>query len=335
MAASLITALFILFGSAAVWKGSGILESSSEGLSRYYRLPPTVHGAIVVAVGSSFPELSSTVLSTLVHGEFELGLSAVVGSAIFNILVIPGLAGLLGGTLRTGRDLVFKEGQFYLISVGVLLLTFSLAVIYNPLPEARLQGEISRGIALIPLLVYAVYLFIQQQDVREYKGENREASKFSPVKEWLRLLVSLTLILLGVEALVRAAIRLGDLFGTPSFVWGLTVIAIVTSLPDTFVSIRLARRGEGVVSLSNVLGSNIFDLLVAVPAGVLIAGATPVDFGVAAPLMGMLTVATVVLFAAMRTDLLLDRRESKLLLLVYALFLTWVILESLGVTSVT
>jgi cation:H+ antiporter len=90
-----------------------------------------------------------------------------------------------------------------------------------------------------------------------------------------------------------------------------------------------------VVSLSNVLGSNIFDLLVAVPAGVLIAGATPVDFGVGAPLMGMLTVATIVLFAMMRTDLLLDRREAKVLLLAYAIFLAWVVLESLGVTGVT
>lgn len=335
MAASPIALLFILFGTVAVWKGSALLESSSEGLSQHYRLPPTVHGAVVVAVGSSFPELSSTLLSTLLHGEFELGLSAVVGSAIFNVLVIPGLAGLLGGTLRTGRDLVFKEGEFYLISVGVLLLTFSLAVIYNPLGSQRLQGELSRGIVLIPLLVYAVYLFIQQQDVREYDGGTEEGTPISPTKAWLRLLGSLALILLGVEALLRAAIRLGDLLGTPSFVWGLTVIAIATSLPDTFVSIRLARRGEGVVSLSNVLGSNIFDLLVAVPAGVLIAGATPVDFGVAAPLMGMLTVATVALFAAMRTDLRLDRRESALLLLVYALFLVWVVLETLGVTSVT
>ena len=89
------------------------------------------------------------------------------------------------------------------------------------------------------------------------------------------------------------------------------------------------------VSLSNVLGSNIFDLLVAVPAGVLVAGATTVDFGVAAPLMGMLTAATVVLFATMRTDLRLDRWEAWLLLGLYGLFLIWVVLESLGYTTLT
>lgn len=334
MATAVLTALYIILGTAAVWIGSGLLEGSSEQLSRYYRLPPTVHGAIVVAVGSSFPELSSTLLSTLLHGEFELGLAAVVGSAIFNVLVIPGLSGLVGKRLKTGRDLVFKEGQFYLISVAVLLLTFSLAVLYNPLPEGRLVGELTRGLALLPLLVYLLYIFIQQQDVREYQGEEEETG-ISPLKEWAKLLGSLLLILAGVEALVRSAISLGELLGTPSFVWGLTVIAIVTSLPDTFVSLRLARRGRGVVSLSNVLGSNIFDLLVAVPAGVLIAGATPVDFGVAAPLMGMLTVATMILFATMRTDLRLDLWEAWLLLGIYGIFILWVVLETLGYTSLT
>ena len=243
METTLLTGLYIIFGSAAVWKGSGLLEDSAEQLSRHYRLPPTVHGALVVAVGSSFPELSSTLLSTLLHGEFELGLSAVVGSAIFNILVIPGLSGLVGRRLKTGRDLVFKEGHFYLIAVAVLFLTFSLAVLYNPVAGSRLTGEVSRGLALIPVLVYLLYIFIQQQDVREYDGGEKETT-ISSLKEWAKLLISLLLILAGVEALVRSAISLGELLGTPSFVWGLTVIAIVTSLPDTFVSLRLARRGE-------------------------------------------------------------------------------------------
>ena len=332
---TLLTLLaFIPLGTFLVWRGSSALESSSEALSAYYELPPTVHGAIVVAVGSSFPELSSTVLSTLLHGEFELGLSAVVGSAIFNILVIPGVSGVVAGRLSTGRDLVFKEGQFYLISVAVLLLTFSLAVIYNPVEGARLEGEISRPVALVPILLYLLYLFIQQQEVRE-RDNPRRPEGFRPLRDWLRLLLSLLLILGGVELLVRSALLLGDLLGTPSFIWGVTIIATVTSLPDAFVSVRLARAGKGVVSLSNVLGSNIFDLLVAVPAGVLLAGATRVDFGVAAPLMAMLTVATVVLFAAMRTNLYLSRREAWLLLAVYFLFLLWVLFEATGLTSLT
>lgn len=331
---ALLIPLFLVFGTALVWKGSAVLESASESLSHFYRLPPTVHGAIVVAVGSSFPEFSSTVLSTLLHGDFELGLSVVVGSAIFNILVIPAVSGLAGGGMRTGRDVVFKEGLFYFVSVAVLLLTFSLAVIYNPIEGEPLLGRFTRALALIPVLLYVLYIFIQQQDVRDHRAEP-EPARVRPLAEWGKLIASLALILAGVEALVRAAITLGDLLGTPSFIWGVTIIAAVTSLPDTFVSVRLARRDEGVVSLSNVLGSNIFDLLVALPAGVLIAGATAVNFGVAVPLMAVLTLSTIVLFATMRTDLRLDHRESVLLLGTYALFVLWIVLESVGVTGLT
>ena len=86
--------------------------------------------------------------------------------------------------------------------------------------------------------------------------------------------------------LVRAATGFGDLFDTLSFVWGLTVVAAGTSLPDAFVSVQAARRGEGVTSLANVLGSNTFDLLVAVPTGVLVAGTAAIDFAATVPMMG-------------------------------------------------
>ena len=87
MSTFLLCLLAAVVASAIIWKGSELLESASERLSAYYKLPPVVQGAIVVAVGSCFPELSTTVISTLVHGEFELGVCAIVGSAIFNILV--------------------------------------------------------------------------------------------------------------------------------------------------------------------------------------------------------------------------------------------------------
>ena len=322
--------------TAVVWKGSGILEDASEKLAAYYQLPPVVQGAVIAAVGSSFPELSTTVISTLLHGEFDLGVSAIVGSAIFNILVIPGVSGLVTDRLASDRNLVYKDAQFYITSVAVLLIAFSFALIYNPVEGSEWEGTMTRPIALIPFLLYGVYLFLQQQDTAEHQAEKIDAdpSDVQPGKAWLRMLLSLVIIVVGVEGLVRAAIGLGEVFGTPSFIWGLTVIAAGTSLPDAFVSINAARRGEGVISMANVLGSNIFDLLVAVPAGILIAGAAPVDFTVAAPMMGVLTLATIVLFTMLRTKLTLSRRECYILLALYAAFVGWLILETVGVTNV-
>ena len=329
----LIYLAVIVAGTAVVWKGSDWLESRSVTLAAHYGLPPIVQGGIIAAVGSSFPELSSTVLSTLVHGEFELGVSVIVGSAIFNILVIPGIAGLAAGGLTADRELVYKDAQFYITSVAVLLLVFSLAVIYEPVEGAELTGEVTRPLALIPVLLYLLYLFLQQQEARDYQPE-KPPGEIRVGREWAVLVLGLALIVAGVEALLRAAIALGDYFGTPSFLWGLTVLAAATSLPDLFVSLRAARRGHGAVALSNVLGSNIFDLLIAIPVGVLIAGAASVSYAVAAPMMGALTLATVVLFTALRTGLRLGRGESVLLLALYGLFLVWMGLETAGVTAV-
>lgn len=326
-----------LVGGVVVWRGSDLLETNAEQLSLHYGLPPVVHGAMVVAIGSSFPELSSTVLATLIHGEFELGLSVVVGSAIFNILVIPGLSGALSPEgVISDKELVYKDAQFYLISVAVFVLTFSFALIYNPDTSdagvSTLSGEMTRPLALIPIALYLLYVFIQQQEVHDAHPDDPPAG-MNVAASWAKLALSLVLVVVGVEALVRAALFFGDETGIPPFVWGITVIAAATSVPDALISIRLARRGEGIVSMSNVLGSNIFDLLIAVPVGVLIAGSVAFQFGVAVPLVGFLTLATIVLFTQLRTDLVLSRRESWILLGTYAVFIIWMILEQVDAMS--
>ena len=265
-----------------------------------------------------------------------MGIAAIVGSAIFNILVIPGISGLVGQRLSADRLLVYKDAQFYITSITVLLLAFAFAVIYNPLPGVMLQGEMNRLIALLPLSLYGLYLFLQQQDtMEENQTSNHQPPSDIPVgKEWLRLLFSLVLIVVSVEGLVSGAIGLGKVLSTPTFLWGITVIAAGTSLPDAFVSIRAARRGDGIISLANVLGSNIFDLLVAIPVGVMIAGASIIDFAVAAPMMAVLTFATIVLFAMLRTGLVLSKKECLVLLGMYGLFVGWMVLETFEITNV-
>lgn len=319
--------------TAVVWKASDWLESSSEALAAYYQLSAIVQGAVIAALGSSFPELASTVLATLLHGEFDLGVSVIIGSAVFNILVIPGVSGLVGKTLVSDRELVYKDAQFYITSVAVLLVVFSIAVIYNPVEGESLTGMVTRPIAIIPLLLYGLYLFLHQQDMMEYEAEP-PSEDIAVRRQWLLLAASLVVIFVGAEGLVRAAIGFGDYFGTPSFLWGFTVVAAGTGLPDAFVSIRAAQKGEGTVSVANVLGSNIFNLLVVVPVGVIVAGAASIDYAVAAPMMGVLTLATIVLFAMLRTQLTLTRTECVVLLALYAIFIGWMVLETVGVTAV-
>jgi len=321
-------------GTAVVWVSSIRLETASYRIAEHYGIPEAVNGAVITAIASSFPEFSSVVIATLVHGDFALGVAAVVGSAIFNILMIPSLAVLAGGSLRANREVVYKDALFYIVAVVVLLLTFSLAAIYFPVAGEDIRGTITRDLALVPLGLYAVYLYIQYHDSMDEVSSAAKTSDTSVGFEWAALLGCMLLIALGVELLVRSALSLGQIMGTPTFLWGLTIVAAGTSLPDLFISIKAARSGRSITSLSNVLGSNTFDLLVAVPVGVMLAGATVINFSRAAPLMGFLTVATIVLFVCMRKDMILRRAEALAMLTLYIIFVTWMVLESFGVTSV-
>jgi len=313
---------------AIIWAGSVYFERAAARLSRYYGLPVAVHGAVVVAVGSSFPEISSVVISTLVHGEFALGVGAIVGSAIFNLLVIPAVSALVSEELEATRSLIHKDAQFYIISVLVLFIVFALGATYVP-GGTNSAAILTPELAVLPLLTYGVYIFLHQQDASDHVSTG--AVDVDPRREWGVLAVALLVITVGVEGLIRAALALGDLFGTPSFLWGLTVIAAGTSLPDAFVSIRAAQNDDSVTSLTNVLGSNTFNLLVAIPVGVLLAGSATINFLAAIPTMGFLAFATLVFIVFTRTDLELTDLEAYGFLGLYVLFLLWMTLESVGV----
>ncbi|WP_324663795.1 sodium:calcium antiporter [Haloarcula sediminis] len=327
--ALLVDVGIILAATVAIWKGSDWLEAASERLAAYYGLPDVVQGAIIVAVGSSFPELATVVVAA-VGGSMPLGVGAIVGSAIFNVLVIPAVAGITTDEdIDANRTLVYKEAQFYMLAVSVLLITFALAVIYYPGP-ATLSGIVTRPLSVIPLALYGLYVFIQYQDTADHESDADGAAGIDARRQWLFLLAGLAVILVAVENLVHSVGVIGRTFGFEEFLLGVTVLAAATSLPDTLVSVRAARDGRGITSLANVLGSNTFDLLVAIPVGVLIAGAWTVDFAMAVPMFGVLTGATVLLFTTLRTDLALSTPESYTLLGAYALFVAWVVAETAG-----
>jgi cation:H+ antiporter len=143
---------------------------------------------------------------------------------VFNALVIPAAATLSHrGRLTTSRHLVYKEAQFYMRSVATLLVTFAFAVIYNPVPGGGLAGTVTRPLALLPVALYGVYVFTQYQDLADHDGGSDDGVAVG--RRWLELGAGVVLIVVAVEGLVRAAIGFGEMFGTPSFVWGMVVVA--------------------------------------------------------------------------------------------------------------
>lgn len=329
-----------LFGAAVLWFACSRLEESTHRLALHYGIPDAVKGSVLLAISSSMPELVTALLAFPVHKDFELGLSAIIGSAIFNILVIPAFSVYARGRpLKANRDLVYREAQFYLVSVAVLMLVLSLSVIYGGMPARVVDGrriftgEFTRILALFPLLLYGLYLYIQFEEVKRQRADNPRQDGIKPLREWGILLGCILFILAGVEVLLRVAIALGEMLQTPTFLWGMTIVAAATSVPDTFVSVRASIMGRTESSVSNVLGSNVFDLLVAVPLGVMLTGAIAVNFTQIVPMMSFLVLATIVMLVFMLRDMHLSVREAHVMTALYVGFGVWMTLEAFGVTT--
>jgi len=325
--------VLIIVSTVVVWKASDALGDAADHLAYHHNMPSIVKGAIIAAVASSFPEFATVILSTAIHNAFELGVAAIVGSALFNILIIPAACQIaIKKPLDAHRDIVFKEGQFYLISVVVLLLIFTLSALYFPvLGTEYLRGELNRGLVLVPLLLYVLYLFIQHQEIKDGRHEiDTFEPEMSLAKSWGKLILSMILIFIACEGLVYGAIEIGEILHMPVVFWGLTVVAAGTSVPDTLISVRDAKQGEAGAALGNAFGSNVFDLLICIPTGVLIAGTAVIAMNEVIPLMGFLTFATLLTFIFLRIGLKLKRRESITMLGVYAVFVLWMLAESLG-----
>jgi cation:H+ antiporter len=336
----LIIALLTAVTSGALYRACSWLEESSQLLAEYYGLPEVVKGSVLTAIASSVPELATAVLAIPVHGDFELGLSAIIGSAIYNILVIPACSVFARGkSLASNRELVFREGQFYLVSVTALLLVVCFAVIFDGSgtisnqASGPVQGTVTRSLALLPLALYGLYLFIQYEEVKDHRRVAVRNLDVRPLREWSILVGCIGLILVGVEVLLRCAIELGQLLETPTFLWGLTVVAAATSIPDTLISVRASLAGRSESSISNVLGSNVFDLLVAVPVGVLIAGAVTVNFTQTVPMMAFLVVATIVMLVFMRRDMEISPAEAVWMMVLYVIFVLWMGAEAFGLMN--
>jgi cation:H+ antiporter len=207
---------------------------------------------------------------------------------------------------------------------------FALGATYVPGGTNR-AAILTPTLVILPLGAYGVYLFLHQQDASEHVAKN--VVDINPLRQWATLVLTLLVIAVGVEVLIQAALSLGRIFDTPSFLWGLTVLAAGTSLPDAIVSIRAAQRDDSITSLTNVLGSNTFNLLVAIPLGVLLAGSATINFLAAIPMMGFLAFATLVFIVFTRTDLELTNWEAWGFLGLYLVFLVWMTMESVGLTD--
>jgi len=256
-----VVAIIAILGSfIALEKCTDYFVSGLSSIAKKHGIPQTVIGATVAAIGSSMPEFSTSAFSVL-ESEPSIGIGTIVGSAIFNILVIIGVAAYVR-RCELGREVFYRDGLVYLLTVGLL----TALVIHD--------GELSRWEALGMVIVYCIYFGWLMRDAKKHKQDYTAKEKEIPPEDRIEILdtkttmkyltIGMVVIVTTAYLIVRSAIIITDAFGIGTGVFSLIVIAAGSSIPDLFTSVQAARKGMGGLAISNAIGSNTFDILVCI-----------------------------------------------------------------------
>jgi len=222
------------------------LIHSGVRLARAFGISPAVIGLTLLAYGTSLPEFSVSSIAAI-KGHSGITVANIVGSNIYNVAVVMGIATLISPFVVREGKLARRDGVVMLLATGLLI------------PLAYL-GRIERitGIVIVTTTVFYTYYIIRHDRVSACINQDRGISK---VKEIGLCAIFLVGVLISGNLTVDSAVNLARLVGVTEWVIGATIVAAGTSLPETVVSIIAARKGEMGMSVGNIVGSNIFNIL--------------------------------------------------------------------------
>jgi len=245
---------------------------SLDTISHKTKMSDDAAGATLMAAGSSAPELFISIIAILYGGDnFEIGVGTIVGSALFNLLVIIGAVAFVRNSQIAWQPM-FRDMLFYTISIGMLYWTFQSGIITI--------FHVFAFVGLYILYVIAVLNWkkifpYERVEIEEEEEDDPSWKKYLKVIDFLlnklfasekhyifNFFISIFLIALLSWVLVESAVVISEAMGIPKYVIALTVLAFGTSIPDMISSIIVAKQGRGGMAISNALGSNIFDILI-------------------------------------------------------------------------
>ena len=269
----LVPVLLFIVGLVLLIKGGDWFVDGATGIAHRFHIPELLIGATIVSAGTTLPEVMVSAASALSgHGEIAYG--NAIGSIICNTALIAAL------TVAVRPPKV--EGGSLKIPV---LFFFGAAAIYAGV--AYFAGEFSRLTGVILLAIFAVYMAYNILRVKKMPQETHEASAMeefsSPVRDVVKLVLGAAAIAWGADLLVDNGTLIAQALGVPESVIALTFVALGTSLPELVTAITSLVKGHGALSLGNIIGANLFNLVLvsglsvllspfAVPSGKLVAG---------------------------------------------------------------
>lgn len=250
----ILNVLFILVGIVLVLWGADRLTDGAVAVAEKMKMPQIVIGLTIVAMGTSMPEFCVSLVSAL-KGTTDLAVGNIVGSNIFNTLLIVGVSAWVA-PMTILKSTVRKDIPFALFASLVLLIMC-------------LDGNISRLDAGILFVLFLVFMYVTlkgaktKDDDITAKTDSIEDNK-KPMAAWLSIvwiIVGLACLIGGSNLFVEGATKVAEHIGVSEAVIGLTIVAGGTSLPELATSVVSARKGNSGIAIGNVLGSNVFNIL--------------------------------------------------------------------------
>lgn len=248
--------LILIIGLVLLVVGAEFLVKGASTIAAILRISPLIIGLTIVAYGTSAPEMSVSVMSSLSQ-QGDIAVGNVVGSNICNILLVLGMSSIVAPLVVTKQ--IIRSDVPIMIGVSLLLLMFSW------------DGQLSRVDSMILFVGGALYtLSLIYQSGKQTEEQDEFAEEYSFTGEvnsaiWLKNIVFViggsALLIFGSRLLVQSAVSIAQNFGVSELLIGLTIVAFGTSLPELATSVVASFRGERDIAVGNVLGSNIFNIL--------------------------------------------------------------------------
>lgn len=299
-----LSLIVLAFSVVLLAYSSDYFTEGAAKIARRFGVSKFIIGALIVGFGTSSPELFSSVYASL-SGAGGVAIGNVVGSNIANIGLILGLAAFI-------RSAVIRSQVEFTNGVACLLLTALASVLI------LLEYEVSRLDGVVLLIAFAFYIALSiRNPVNALRAPDHGEDA---ARAGVQLVLGLSGVLVGSVLLVNSAVAIAHALGVAESVIGLTLVAFGTSVPELAVSLVAAKKGYFTMVVGNVVGSNIFNILLVLGAAAL-ASPIPVDSAIAFSSTPMMLLATALMLLFMRTGWVVTRGEGLVLILYYAAFL--------------
>ena len=238
--------LLLIIGFVLLIKGADFFVEGSSSLARFLKIPSVIIGLTIVAMGTSAPEASVSINAALA-GNNDIAVSNIIGSNIFNGLVVVGICAFISG-FKTNRDILKRDMPVNILITAILCVMIA-------------DGRLSRleGILLLAgMIFYIVNMILSALKTRSSYPDEKSMPLY---KSLILIAGGLVSVIFGGNLVVNNASQIAVSFGVSQNFIGLTIVAIGTSLPELVTSIVATRKGDSGLALGNAIGSNIFNIL--------------------------------------------------------------------------